>query len=191
MNYAPLVAKLLSCAARERPFSPNFLSLISKNGQVAEVTRFSRETFFEQLRFLSLSLSQSSFSPVDGRRNDLPRRQTMLESFSYSRRIRPGRQIFLTCSSRFSGLSPRIPLHGSIRQLNLIKTSFVRALRIERIRKKEKEERGREGDNPLEKSPGRHRKFTGTLPHSPLFPPALQSSSQSNQSVRLYKSAGI
>lgn len=101
------------------------------------------KNFLRQLRFLSASLSpSSSFSPVDGRWNDLPRRQTMSESFSYSRRIRPGRQIFLTCFSRFSArLSPRIPLRGSMRQPSLIKTSFIRALRMKQIRKERRKER--------------------------------------------------
>lgn len=45
--------------SRQRPFSPNFLSLISKSGRVAEVTRFSRKTFFDNSDFspgISLSL---------------------------------------------------------------------------------------------------------------------------------------
>lgn len=125
-------------AQAETPFSSNFLSLISKSEQVAEVTRFSRKTFLGNSDFSRLlRLLSPVFLPPpagDGMiyRDDRPRWKVC----RCSRRIRPGRRILLTCSSRFSGLLPRIPPHGSMRQpwLMLIKTSFIRVSMRRRIR---------------------------------------------------------
>jgi len=99
----------------ETPFSSNFLSLISKSEQVAEVMRFSRRTFLgnsDFSRFLRLLFVFLPSLAGNGMiyRDDRSRRKVC----RCSRRIRPGRRIFLTCSSRFSGFLPGILPHGSM-----------------------------------------------------------------------------
>lgn len=129
----PSLRNFYFLAQAETPFSSNFLSLISKSEQVAEVTRFSRKTFLGNSDFSRLLHLLSVSFPLpagDGMiyRDDRPRRKVC----RCSRRIRPGRRILLTCSSRFSGLLPRIPPYGSMRDsppwLMLVKTSFIRTL---------------------------------------------------------------
>lgn len=121
----PSLRNFYFLAQAETPFSSNFLSLISKRRAGCRSDAIFAKNFPRQLRFLASSLRLLSvpLPPPAGDgmiyRDDRPRRKVC----RCSRRIRPGRRILLTCSSRFSGLLPRIPPHGSMRQPTLVNAS--------------------------------------------------------------------
>lgn len=137
----PSLLNFYFLAQAETPFSSNFLSLISKSEQVAEVTRFSRKTFLGNSDFSPLlrPLLSVPLQPPGERRNDLPRRQTASESLS----LQPTHSSWQTDSPHlFQSLlgTPAKDYHPPFPTplltdrcanppwLMLVKTSFIRAL---------------------------------------------------------------